>query len=215
MALIFPRNFDDELDRETRGDVDICTCAHPSPEELETRIEAAKSEAYQAGQEAGRAQALEDFHKEADQYQTETLTQVKDHLCNIFEKSNAHNATLEAQVLDFSLSICEQVFPYLLHSQSHERALSQIKKTMRMALSSPYIHIALSETALTYLGPYIEKTSSELGLTDRIKLSSDTKLIDGATHIQWKNGFMEYNFETVCERILTALKTAQKTNSTL
>jgi len=54
-----------------------------------------------------------------------------------------------------------------------------------------------------------------LGLTDQIKLSSDESLADGTTHIEWKNGFMEYSFDAVCERILAALKPAQETSSNL
>ncbi|MBL4749724.1 MAG: hypothetical protein JKX71_03915 [Amylibacter sp.] len=212
MTLIFRRNFDDELDRETGKDANECTCSHPTPEELEARIEAAKEEAYQAGLAAGRSEALEQFRQEADQNHINAVQSIKDHLGHIFEKSDSHNDALEAQVLDFSLSICEQVFPYLLHSQSQERAVNQIKKTMRMALDSPYINIAVSETVLPQLEPLIEQAAQELGLTDQIKLLADPKLIDGATHIEWKNGFMEYNFKMVCERILTALKATQATN---
>ena len=212
MTLIFCRNFDDELDREMGRDASSCTCAHPSPEELEARIEAAKEEAFQAGLEAGHSKALEQLRQEVDQNHIDALQSIKDHLRNIFGKSDTHNDALEAQVLDFGLSVCEQVFPYLLHSQSQERAVTQIKKTMKMACNSSYINIAVSETALPQLKPLIEQAAEGLGLKDRINLLPDANLMDGATHIEWKHGFMEYNFETVCERILTALKAAQSTD---
>jgi flagellar assembly protein FliH len=179
---------------------------------LDGRIEAAKEEAFQAGLETGHSKALEQLRQEADQTHINAVHSIKDHLRDIFEKSDSHNDILEAQVLDFGLSICEQVFPYLLHHQSQERAVTQIKKTMQMALNSPYINIAVSKTALPQLKPLIEDAAQELGLENRIKLLSDANLVDGATRIEWKNGFMEYSFDAVCERILTALKAAQKTN---
>jgi|GEM_PF-3139242 len=212
MTLIFNRNFDDELDREMGKDANSCTCSHPSPQELDARIEAAKEEAFQAGVEAGHSKALEQVRQEVDQNHIDALQSIKDHLGNIFEKSDRHNDALEAQVLDFGLSVCDQVFPYLLHSQSQERAMTQIKKTMKMAYNSSYINIAVSETALPQLRPLIEQAAKGLGLGERINLLKDESLMDGATHIEWKNGFMEYNFETVCERILTALKAAQSTD---
>lgn len=212
MTLLFYRNFDDEVDREMGRDASSCTCSHPSPEELNARIETAKKEAFQAGLESGHAKALEQFTQEADQNHNETLQSIKDQLRMVFEKSDDHSDALEAQVLDFGLSVCEQVFPYLLQNQSQEHVVAQIKKTMRVALNSPYINIAVSETSLPKLKPLIEQAAEELGLKDQIKLLPDAKLIDGATHIEWKNGFMEYSFETVCERILTALKTAQVTD---
>ncbi len=212
MALIFRRNFDDELDRETGGGTNICTCTHPTQGEIDALIEDAKSKGFQSGLEAGYGNALEEFRKEATQNQNDALVKIKDQLRNLIDKSDSHSATLESQVLDFSLSICEQLFPYLRHSQSHERALTQIKDTMRLAMSSPTIHIALSKTALPILTPFIEQAAKELNVSDQIKLSIDENLNDGATHIEWKNGFMEYNFETVCESILCALKAAQKTD---
>lgn len=212
MALIFRRNFDDELDLETGGGANTCTCTHPTQGKIDAQIEDAKSKGFQSGLEAGYGKALEEFRKEAAQNQNDVLVEIKDQLQNLIDKSDSHSATLESQVLDFSLSICEQLFPYLQHSQSHERALTQIKETMRLAMSSPTIHIALSKTALPILTPFIEQAAIELGVSDQIKLSVDENLNDGATHIEWKNGFMEYNFETICERILCALKAAQKTN---
>ena len=74
MALIFRRNFDDELAREMGADISTCTCSHPSLEEIEARIDAAKLEAYQAGLEKGHSKALEEFHQDAEQNQNQTLT---------------------------------------------------------------------------------------------------------------------------------------------
>ena len=212
MTLIFRRNFDDELDREAGGGANTCTCAHPTQGQIDVLIEDAKSIGFQSGLEAGHNKALKELRKEAAQNQNDTLVDIKKQLQDLFEKSDSHSAALESQVLDFSLSICEQLFPYLLHSQSHERAYTQIKETMRLAIGSPTIHIALSKTAFPILTPFIEQAAKELGVLTHIKLSIDENLNDGATHIEWKNGFMEYNFETVCERILCALKAAQKTN---
>lgn len=213
MTLIFTRNFDDELNQEINGGVKSCDCAHPSQEEIDALIEAAKVEAFQSGYDTGFAKGSEEVREEVDQTQAAALGEIKKELGSLFSKSDRHNAALEAQILDFTLSICEQVFPYLQHSQSHERALQQIKDMMRLALSSPYINISLSKTALPKLTPIIDGVSAELGLTSQVKIRVDGKLEDGATHIEWQNGFMDYSFDMVCERILTALKAAQTTSS--
>jgi flagellar assembly protein FliH len=208
MTLVFSRNFDDEANWKSGEN---CSCDKYSQEQVDALIETAKASAFQTGLKEGYSAALAKFTEEADHIQNEAVEEIRSQLRILFEKANSYNAVLETQILDFSLSICEQVFPYLQHTQSHERALTQIKKTMRLALNSPYIHITLSNDALPRLTPFIENLADELGIKDQIKLSSDDNLENGATLVEWKNGFMDYSFDVVCERILTALKSAQST----
>ena len=208
MTLVFSRNFDDEA---TWKSGENCTCDKDSQEQVDALIERAKVSAFQSGLKEGYNAALAQFTAEADQIHNQAVEDIRSQLRDLFEKANYHNAVLETQILDFSLSICEQVFPYLQHTQSHERALTQIKKTMRLALNSPYINITLSHDALPKLTPFIEKLAAELSIEDQIKITSDDSLVDGATLVEWQNGFMDYSFDVVCERILTALKAAQST----
>ena len=209
MTLVFSRNFDEEESWENGQGGKNCACDKLTTEEVEALVEAAKAEAFQSGLEEGYNSALAKFREEADQVQSAALADIQSQLRSLFENINHHNTVLEAQIMDFTLSICEQVFPYLQHTQSHERALAQIKKTMRLALNSPHINVMLSNDALPKLTPFIEQLAVELGIEDQIKLSPDEKLEDGATVVEWQNGFMSYNFDIVCERILTALKTVQ------
>lgn len=211
MTLVFSRNFDEEENWESGQGGKNCGCDKLSAEEVDALVEVAKAEAFQSGLDEGYNSALAKFREEADQTQSAALADIQSQLRSLFEKINYHNTALEAQILDFTLSICEQVFPYLQHTQSHERALAQIQKTMRLALKSPHINIILSNSALPKLTPFIDQLAGELGIEDQIKLSSDEKLDDGATVVEWQNGFMNYNFDVVCERILTALKAVQST----
>lgn len=208
MTLVFNRNFDEEQARESGGQKN-CACGKPDQKQVEALIEAATAQGYQTGVQEGHKKALAEFRAESDQAQSEALTDIQARLRSLSEKMDHHNAALEAQILDFTLSICEQVFPYLQQTQTHERALTQIRKTMRLALNSPTITILLSPDALPKLTPFIEQITTELGLTEQVKLSADAKLKDGATIVEWQNGFMDYSFDAVCERILTALKAAQ------
>ncbi len=208
MTLVFSRNFDDEENWKSGKN---CSCDKHSQEEVDALIEATKSKAFQSGLKEGYDTAWAKFNGEADLIQNDALEDIRTQLRALLEKINDHRTALESQILDYTLSICEQVFPYLQHSQSHERALTQIKKTMRLAMNSPHINIILSNDALPKLTPFVEQIAIELGIIDQIKLSSDDKLEDGATIVEWQNGFMDYSFDVVCERILSALKAVQTT----
>ena len=208
MTLVFSRNFDDE---ENWKSGENCPCDKHSQEEVDALVEAAKSSAFQSGLEEGYDTAWAKFNGEADLTQSAALEDIRTQSRALLENINYHRTTLESQILDYTLSICEQVFPYLQHSQSHERALAQIEKTMRLAMNSPHINIILSNNALPKLTPFVEKMADELGIKDQIKLSSDDKLEDGATLVEWQNGFMDYSFDVVCQQILSALKAAQAT----
>lgn len=213
MTFVFNRNFDDERNQENGKAPKVCPCDKLTQEEIDVLIEKAKAQAFQAGLDEGYYNALESLYNESDKTERDALAEIRAQLHVLVGKIDHHHAALEAQVLDFSLSICEQVFPYLQHSQSHERALTQIQKTMRLALNSPYINIMLSPKALPKLTPHIEQLANELGLSEQIQLSTDQNLTDGAAHVDWQNGFMAYSFDTVCERILSALKAAQSSTS--
>ncbi len=213
MTLIFSRNFDEELDQELNGIKKECNCVYPSQSEIDSLVEEAKADAFRLGHDEGYSKGLEDGREEADLAQKAVLADIKIQLNKIFLETNRNTIALEAQVLDFTLSICESVFPYLQYSQSHERALQKIKDTMRLALGSPYINVSVSETALPKLTPFTDEISADLGLTEQIIIKADKRLRDGSAHIEWKNGFRDYNFDLVCDQILMALKNAQANSS--
>nr|WP_282960695.1 FliH/SctL family protein [Actibacterium sp. MT2.3-13A] len=127
-------------------------------------------------------------------------------------EADRHRAALEAQALDFTLSVCEQVFPEVLRRCSRDRALDRVKKTIALALGSACLRVALSPSALPLLRPDIEAAARAAGLEARIEIAVDPALAEGDVRMEWNNGFMDYSCAAICDRILTALRQAQAGN---
>lgn len=208
MSYVFDRDFDSELDRE-RQEAERRARACYTPEDMEAAIAKVRAEAFRDGHTAGRAEGLAEARSSAERLRAEALGVLGPQLEQLIGAADRHRTALEAQVLDFTLSVCEQVFPEVLRSRSRERALDRVKKTIELALGSSCLRIMLSQQALPLLQPEIEQAARAIGLEARIELSADPALSEGDVRMEWDNGFMEYSFAAVCDRILTALKQAR------
>ena len=65
---------------------------------------------------------------------------------------------------------------------------------------------SVAESALPALAPRIRQLAEAHELADRVDLQGDAALKDGDARVEWHNGFMEYSFGAVCDRILDALR---------
>ncbi|MGC9370117.1 MAG: hypothetical protein ACP5DX_11315 [Paracoccaceae bacterium] len=209
MSYIFDRDFDSELDRE-RQEAERLSRARYTTEDMEAALAQARAEAFRDGHGAGRAEGLAQARGDAEALRAEALGALGPQLERLIGAADRHRAALEVQVLDFTLSVCEQVFPEVLRGCSHDRALDRVKKTIELALGSSCLRIMLSERALPLLRPEIERAAQAVGLDARLEIAADPALAEGDVRMEWDNGFMEYSFADVCDRILTALKQARR-----
>lgn len=208
MSYIFDRDFDRELDRE-RQEAERRARACYTPEDLEAALADARAEAFREGHAAGRAEGMAESRVSSEALRAEVLGTLGPQLERLIGEADRHRAALEAQVLDFALSVCEQVFPEVLRSRSRDRALDRVKKTIELALGSATLRITLAERALPLVRPEIEQAAQAIGLKARVELAADPALPEGEVRMEWDNGFMEYSFAGVCDRILTALRQAR------
>lgn len=207
MSYIFDRDFDGELDHE-RQEAERRARACYTPEDLEAALADARAAAFAEGHAAGRAEGIAESRASSEALRSEALGALVPQLERLIGEADRHRAALEAQVLDFTLSVCEQVFPEVL-SRSRDRALDRVRKTIGLALGSACLRIMLSERALPLLRPQIEQAARDIGLKTRVELAAEPALSEGDVRVEWDNGFMEYSFAGVCDRILSALRQAR------
>jgi flagellar assembly protein FliH len=212
VSYVFDRDFDRELDHE-RQEAERRARACYTPEDLEAALADARAAAFAEGHAAGRAEGIAESRASSEALRAEALGALVPQLERLIGEGDRHRAALEAQVLDFTLSVCEQVFPEVLRSRSQDRALDRVKRTIGLALGSACLRIMLSERALPLLRPGIEQAARDIGLKARVELAADPALSEGEVRMEWDNGFMEYSFAGVCDRILSALRQARAGSS--
>lgn len=208
MTVIFERDFDLELAREDRQARRAARARH-TPEELFEAVEAARAEAFDEGKNAGHAEGLADAARADGARRAAALEVLGQQIPAMVAANNSHRAALETQVLDFALTVCEQVFPELLRRRAHDRALAQVRRALNVGLGSVSLQISLSSGALQLLQDDLDAEIARNGLQGRVVLRADPALNDGDARVDWDSGFLEYSFSSICDRILCTLREAR------
>jgi flagellar assembly protein FliH len=208
MSLIFNRDFDLELaleQQEARGE----TRPRHSAEDLAAAVAAARAEGLAEGWRSGHIAGLSDAAALDAARRAAALEVLVPQVQSLMAATESHRVALEAQLMDFALSICEHVFPELLTRRAHDRALAQIRRALSLGLGSTTLRVSLSADALDLLRDDLEATIAALGLEGRVELLADAGLGAGDVHVGWDDGVLEYSFSTICERILAVLRAAR------
>lgn len=213
MKLVFHRDFDLELaqeDRQARRDAGACH----TPEEMSEAIESARAAAFAEGRLAGHGDGLAEAAAADSARRAAALDALMPQIAALIEAADTHRAALEAQLLDFALSVCEQVFPELLRHRAHDRVLAQVRRALSVGLGSATLQVTLSPGALHLLLPDLEAAIQESGLEGRVDMRGDPDLIDGDVRVFWDSGCLEYSFTSISDRILRVLRDARSVVST-
>lgn len=208
MTVIFDRDFDLELAHEDRQARRAARARH-TPEELSEAVEAARAAGFMEGKCAGHAEGLAEAAVADGARRAAALEALGQQLPAMVRENDRHRAALEAQVLDFAITVCEQVFPELLRRRAHDRALAQVRRALTVGLGSMSLRVSLSSDALQLLHDDLDAAITQNGLQGRVELRADPALADGDARVDWDNGFLEYSFSSICDRILFALREAR------
>lgn len=208
MALMFERDFDAELAQEDRQARHAARARH-TPEELNEAVEAARTAGFIEGKSIGRAQGLAEAETADGARRAVALEALGQQIPAMVQENDRHRAALETQMLDFALTVCEQVFPELLRRRAHDRALAQVRRALAVGLGSVSLQVSLSSDGLQLLKDDLDTAINQHGLEGRVKLRADPMLADGDARVDWDNGFLEYSFSSICDRILCALREAR------
>jgi flagellar assembly protein FliH len=202
---VFDRDFDKELEQE-RARADHDARAIYTQEELDEAIARATEIGRDEGRIEGHAAGVDEARATLAAQQSAALAVLGPRMQALLDRSEQHRRALESQVLEFAISVCEKVLPEILRRRAHARAVGQIRRTLRIAFGSPFLRIYIAESALPALAPRIRQLAEAHELADRVDLQGDAALKDGDARVEWHNGFMEYSFGAVCDRILDALR---------
>lgn len=208
MKMMFDRDFDLELEREDQQARRDARAWH-TPEDLSDAVAAARDAAYLEGKCDGHAEALAQAACTDQARRAAALDALGPQIGALVEANDSHRAALESQVLEFAITVCEQVFPELLRRRAHDRALAQVRRALSVGLGSVSLRIHLSPDALELLGEDLNAAIAQNGLQGRVEMCPCDALGDGDARVEWDSGFLEYSFSSICDRILCALREAR------
>ena len=195
-------------------DVDPGTAEHDRPaparsySEAEVRelVRAANERGLRDGHAAGLAEGEAAAARRIDTAQVETLDAMAEGLATLLNDAKAHRAALEAQVLDFALSVCDAVFPELVRDMSRDRAAAQVRTALKMAIGSRRVTIRLNPATAATLSEELSARLDYYRMDGVCRIEPDADLHPGDVQMAWDHGSLSYAFEVVAQRILSELR---------
>jgi flagellar assembly protein FliH len=204
---LFATNLDLEIQEEKRrraaGEDRLFTLKEHQAA-LDEATEAARTAAFQEGYEKGEADTKEAILAKC----SESIAAIGPQIQSFLEGALDHHAHLERQMAGFAHSVARHVAPTLVKSQSQASLKDAIRETIAAALARPKLVISVSPAVQKAMGEDLEKVANDLGFEGTLQVTADPKLSDGAAQVTWDNGFMEYSYDAVCAKIMTALEGA-------
>ncbi|WP_323765183.1 hypothetical protein [Marinovum sp.] len=209
MSYLFDRNFDAEAEGGPRG-------AAPANEpmiplaQFEQALAEARAAAHEAGVQQGRAEAQQTAQSSETTRRLQLAEAVVPVLQALFADNEAHHAALESQMVDFVLSVFEQLAPDVSAALAEGQARREALGAVRMALGAAQLTLYFPPESLEAAAPELEAAAREAGFGGRLSLRPDPALRPGDLRAAWDQGVMSYSFAEICARVLEALGMARR-----
>jgi len=207
MEHVYKRDFDLELEQEFQ-EAERLKRACYTPEDLAEAMAMARKDGFEKGRAEGRREAAAEALETNLHRQTEQFELVKAKIGELFDNADDHVATLEQQVLSFVLAVFDKLAPELVRYRAGARAEDEVRAALAVALGSSSVRVFLPPDVCDTIGERLEDAAEEIGHDRRIEIIADENMEEGDACVEWDNGFMEYSFKVICDRILTALRAA-------
>lgn len=208
MSFLFDRNFDAETDAAARGAAQVAGAVFTRAE-FDQAVAEARAAGFEAGVQQGRSEAHEAALSSETARRLKVAESVVPLLRDLFEDAARHHAALEAQMIDFVLSVFEQVAPDVSASLAEGQARREAQAAVRMALGAAQLTLFFAPDSLTAATPELEAAAREARFGGRLTLRPDPALQPGDVRADWDQGVMSYSFAEVCGRILGTLGLAR------
>lgn len=207
MNSVYHRDFDAELEDEARA-AERARIALYTPDDLAAAAQSASKLAYERGLAEGHSRGHSEAMTEIEARRAAALEALLPKLDRMLAERLEHRTALEAQMLDFTLSVCERVLPDFLDQHAPHAAAAEIRRVIALALNAPRLRIRLSPQTRDLMAPEIEALTAARLAPQQTEITADASLAPGNAHVAWDDGFAEYSYAAVCDEILAALKEA-------
>ncbi|KAF0674631.1 FliH/SctL family protein [Profundibacterium mesophilum] len=203
---LFDRNFDAELAEEAEA---ARARDAPSAEEIALMLAAARAEGVAEGLEQGRAEGRARSEAEIEARRAAALETMMPQIAAIFAAAAEHRKSLEAEALDFAISLCAQLFPQLLKEEAPVRCEHEIRRAIALALGSPSLTLSMAPETHAEIAPVLAAAARSAGMIREPELIAEPALSVGEMRAEWLNGTAEFSYPAICAGILDALRNAR------
>ncbi|MGR3571017.1 FliH/SctL family protein [Brevirhabdus sp.] len=206
MLYVFERTFDSDTARPA---VDPATQPIYTRAEFDAAVARARAEGAEAGRTAGRDEATAAMTQSDAARELSALEAMAPVLRDLFADRDRHHRALEAQLLQFLLTVFDQVAGDVIGALAPGQAEREARGAVRMALGSASLTMFLPPEQAAAGGAHVLRMARLHGFGGRVEVQPDPALSPGDIRAEWDHGVMEYSFNDICQRIRDALAAQQ------
>lgn len=204
--FFFDRDFDDELENETRS-AKAPSVGQSRPALTEAELDAIRAEAFAAGKAEGIAEATAEtearMKADTNNLLAASLTNLLPEIQSLKESRQAHHNQLEADLMRLVHSLAEKTLPEIFTAFSTKRVLAFCRRALAMAEGQAGLELRLPEAVFAQIETALSAATTSAGAP--VKLTKDPDLSPGQVLALWDQGRAEYALDRLHGDLLAAL----------
>ncbi len=176
----------------------------PEPEEpsfSEAELDAARREAFEAGQNEGRSEALQGI----EQGLASSLQSAQQQLDALFQQLQGDKETRRAEAMELALEALGSLFPCLQKNFGFAEIETAIAESLRRLEAEPRVVIRAADEVIDPLRERLDDLAAGSAFEGKLVLVPDGALDQGAVRIEWASGGAELDSAQVWQELQTLI----------
>src|SRR3546814_2275518 len=191
--FLFETSFDpEEIDRRSQAarlaseppPVEAEPPPPPEPTFSEEEIAQARAEAFAAGLDAGRGEAMASIEREA----AEALRVLSGQVASLVDARKASDTELIDQTAEVALTMVRKMLPELLRRQGLTEVEAVVRECLAGRLEEPRIVIRVCDALLDVVRDRVADIGRSMGYEGAVVLLADPKLGPADVKVEWAGG---------------------------
>ncbi|WP_022727355.1 FliH/SctL family protein [Fodinicurvata sediminis] len=173
----------------------------PAPQHSEEELAEARREAYQAGLEAGREQALVEQARDEENRLTDTLAQLSRQLGTLDPQIEQSLQRARTDAVRAGILVVQKLFPRLVERQGDQEVRGLLEDSLMHLMEEPRVVIRVHDSQLDALRGQMEQIKDKSGYEGKTVLLADQEVRPGDIRIEWADGGVERDSERAWQEI--------------
>ena len=148
------------------------------------QIAAARQEGFEAGRNAGRAEAA----SEAESHLAKAIDQMMSALPGVIEQADADIKTTEQASIELAVLAARKLARALITREPLAEITELLRESLGDLRSAPHVVVRVNDTLAEALEQRVRRLAAEAGIPDRIIVLGEPEIAPGDGRIEWADG---------------------------
>lgn len=183
----------------------------PKPTYTQEQLEAERQAGFEEGMLAGQKSMMED----QQQYSNTLLSQIDKHLTHVVTESLAEWQRQLVQLQEIALTITRKIMPSYIEKYGVSEIESVVSKVLSEVSREPRLVFRINEQMFDEISGKINAIAQQQAYAGKVVILGDPELGTSDCRIEWADGGIERNIQTLWQSIERVMSEAQTFETTM